>query len=161
MEQLKLFEEPRPYKYIIDTSSILSQKNNEQNRRTVHKRMWEYIDSLVSDKIIVTCTEIFDEIGDEEYANWLKSLGCVVLEVDEEIQRNVTTVVTNHPKLIEFKRAKSSGDAFLIATAIKYDLIIVTEENRDKQNKIPRVASALGIRSMNIIELCENEGKEF
>lgn len=45
MEQLSLF--PTPYRYIIDTSAILSQKPNELHRRTVHRSQWEKIDELI------------------------------------------------------------------------------------------------------------------
>ena len=35
-------------KYIIDTSSILSQKDNEPHRRTINKTLWKHIDELIS-----------------------------------------------------------------------------------------------------------------
>jgi len=162
MEQLSLFDEPLPYKYIIDSSSMISQKADEIHRRKVSKRMWEWIDSLVRDKIIVTCTEISSEVDDDEMVkNWLKSERCVVLPVDDQIQRNVITVVTQQPLLIDFRKMKSSGDAFLIATAMKYNLVIITEERKNSPKKIPQVAASLGIESVNIIELCEREDKEF
>lgn len=39
-------------KYIIDTSSILSQKDNEPHRRTINKTLWKHIDELISQKRI-------------------------------------------------------------------------------------------------------------
>ena len=35
------------YKYIIDTSAILSQKDKEPHRRSVYKQKWDNIDNLV------------------------------------------------------------------------------------------------------------------
>lgn len=64
MEQLSFF--PIPYKYIIDTSAILSQKPDEQHRRTVHKSQWKKIDELIKSQEIVMCSEIFDEVKDED-----------------------------------------------------------------------------------------------
>ena len=162
MAQLSLFkEQPKPYKYIIDTSSILSQKPNEPNRRIVNRSLWEYIDTLIREHVIVTCSEIVDEIKDDDLAEWLHNLNAVILPVDDDIQKNVVHVVTTQPKLVDFKQLKSSGDAFLIATAIKYNLTIITEESKDSPKKIPKVAESLGIESVNIIELCEKERKQF
>ena len=33
-----------PYRYIIDTSSMLSQKDNEPHRRKIFRSQWERID---------------------------------------------------------------------------------------------------------------------
>ena len=65
--------------------------------------------------------------------------------------------------MINFSGGKgsSSGDAFLIATAMKYELTIITEENKDKQNKIPCICKFYGIPTMNVAELCVFEGWVF
>ena len=55
----------------------------------------------------------------------------------------------------------SSGDAFLIATAMKYGLIVITEENPDSPVKIPQVCKSYGIDAVNITELSEKEGWKF
>jgi len=101
---------------------------------------------------IVTCSEIFEEIKDKEIKEWIFSQQCTVLEIDDDIQNNVRKIVTENPKMIEFtgKSGTSSGDAFLIATAMKYGLIIITEENKDKQMKIPQISKKYGITSLNI-----------
>ncbi len=157
MEQLSLF--PTPYRYIIDTSAILSQKPNELHRRTVHKSQWEKIDELIRNQEIVVCSEIYDEVKDKEIRKLLRSLNCKVIEIDDDIQRNVKKIVTECPKLISFteKSGTSSGDAFLIATAMKYDLIIITEENKQKANKIPQVCQKFNLDCINILEFCEKE----
>lgn len=48
-----------------------------------------------------------------------------------------------------------------IATAMKYGLIIITEENKDKQMKIPQISKKYGITSVNITSLCEMEQWKF
>lgn len=159
VKQLSFFESP--YKYIFDTSSFLSQKDNELHRRCLYKRLWENIDELIKQECIVTCTEVKDEIKDEDILAWLTSLNCTVLDIDDAIQRNVISVVTTKPELIDFKQVKSSGDAFIIATAMEYNLIVVTEENKDSPKKIPQVSKALGVKCIDIIGLCEEEGWQF
>ncbi len=161
MEQLSFF--PIPYKYIIDTSAILSQKPDEQHRRTVHKSQWKKIDELIKSQEIVMCSEIFDEVKDEDIKKLLVDLNCKVLEVDDDIQRNVRRIVVECPKLISFtdKSGTSSGDAFLIATAMKYNLVIITEENKQSEKKIPQVCKRFNVESINILELCERENWVF
>lgn len=146
-------------KYIIDTSSILTQKPNEIHRRKVHKSLWDNIDKYISDGIIVTCSEVEDEIKDDDLKKWLHILQCTILPIDDEIQENVIKIVNEHPKMIEFTggTGSSSGDAFVIATAMKYSLIVITEENKNKKNKIPEICRSYGIDVMNITELCEKE----
>ena len=145
MEQLSIF--PTPYRYIIDTSAILSQKPNELHRRTVHKSQWEKIDELIRNHEIVMCSEIYDEVKDEEIKKLLTSLSCKVIEIDDDIQKYVRKIVTECPKLISFteRSGTSSGDAFLIATAMKYNLVIITEENKQKANKIPQVCQKFNL----------------
>ena len=53
------------------------------------------------------------------------------------------------------------GDAFLIATAMKYGLAVITEENPDKPTKIPQICKKYGLQAMNITKLCEVEGWKF
>lgn len=161
MEQLSFF--PTPYRYIIDTSAILSQKPDEQHRRTVHRSQWKKIDELIKNQEIVMCSEIFDEVKDPDIKKLLVSLNCKVLEVDDDIQRNVRQIVTECPKLISFtdKSGTSSGDAFLIATAMKYNLVVITEENKQSEKKIPQVCQKFNVESINILELCEKENWVF
>ncbi len=133
MEQLMLFEPP--YKYLIDSSSILAQKPTDALPRQVHKSLWEMIEKSIQEQAIATCSEIEEEVkNDNDVGNWLGSKQCVILPIDDEVQRNVRRIVTEHPKMISFSGGKgsSSGDAFLIATAMKYNLTIITEENKDK-----------------------------
>jgi hypothetical protein len=63
--------------------------------------------------------------------------------------------------LIDFKNAKSSGDAFLIATAMKYSLAVITEENKHSPKKIPKICATYKIPCFNITELAEKERWSF
>ncbi len=162
MEQLTLFK--LPYKYLIDASSILAQKPTDTLPRQVYKSLWEMIEKSIVEQTIVTCSEIEEEVKkDDVVGKWLGLNQCVILPIDNEVQRNVRKIVTEHPKMIDFSgpNGSSSGDAFLIATAMKYELIIITEENKEKNNKIPNICKNYGITTMNITEMCAAEGWVF
>lgn len=85
----------------------------------------------------------------------------MVLPIDDAVQENVKKVVTSNPQLIDFKQIKSSGDAFLIATAMKYGLTVITEENKKGEKKIPYVCKNLNVPCIDILGLCEKEGWQF
>ncbi len=159
MEQLRLI--PLPYKYIIDSSSIFSQKPDEPNRRSVFKGLWQNIDEYIKEQVIITCSEIESEIKDKELLKWLHQQQCKIIPITDEIQANVRKIVNEHPELIDFSKCKSSGDAFLIATAMEYDLTVITEEGKVSTKKIPAICKAYNIPCVNITELCTEENWEF
>lgn len=158
-DQITLF--PPPYQYIIDTCSIISQKPEEPHRRNVYRTLWQQIEELIKSKVIVTCSEIVDEVEDEQLQVWLEKNECEILEVDEIIQQLVSKIVNEHPKLLNFANMKSSGDAFLIATAMKYNIAVITEEEKKSPKRIPKICEAYGIPCFNVTELAEKEGWNF
>ena len=73
-------------------------------------------------------------------------------------------VVQETPEMIAFNKngnGTSSGDAFLIATAMSHNISIITEENKDKLNKIPKICKKYNISTFNLIEFWEKEGISF
>lgn len=148
-------------KYIIDTSSILSQKDHEPHRRSINRTLWRHIDELIAQKRIVTCSEIIEEINDDDLKGWFAGLQGEILSIDDEIQENVKKVVTSNPQLVDFKQVKSSGDAFLIATALKHGLTVITEESQKGEKKIPFVCKTLHVPCIDILGLCDKEGWIF
>ena len=158
-EQITIF--PPPYRYIIDTCSILSQKPDEPHRRNVYSTLWQSIDELVKSKAIVVCSEIMAEVEDDQLQLWLQQNGCEILDIDADIQQNVSRIVNEHPKLLDFRNMKSSGDAFLIATAMKFRIAVITEEDKTSPRKIPKICESYDIPCYNMTELAEKEGWIF
>lgn len=146
-------------KYIIDTSSMLSQKSDEQYRRTVYRSLWNKIDEMVQGQEIVTCSETASEVHDDDIKKWMVAQGMQVLPIDDEVQDNVRKIVTVVNKdLVDFKANKSSGDVFLIATAKKYELSVITEEAVNSPKKIPYTCQKMGIKCINLLGFMEENG---
>lgn len=110
---------------------------------------------------IGTCSEIIEEVNDDALKQWYIGLSGEILPIDDEVQENVKKVVTTNPQLIDFHKVKSSGDAFLIATAMKYGLTVITEESKKGEKKIPFVCQNLHVPCVDILGLCEKEGWSF
>lgn len=166
MEQLNIFTPC--YKYVIDSSSINSQKEGEPHTRIINKSLWKNIERLIEEKSIITSSEIVDELQDIDIISWVQRIDFDIIEIDDIIQRNVIRIVTSCPKLIDFnavcrreKSSGSSGDAFLIATAMKYGITVISEERGTSTKKIPGACAALGVDCINIDELSIREGWEF
>ncbi len=152
---------PLPYRYIMDSCSILSQKPDEPHRRGVYHTLWQKIEEYIEAKIIVICSEIKAEVEDKDINLWLQKCGCEIIVADEIVQNNVAIIVNQHPQLLDFTNAKSSGDAFLIATAMKYQIAVITEENKLSHKKIPKICQAYNIPCYNLTELAEKEKWKF
>lgn len=161
MEQMS-FDEIQ-YKYIIDTSAILEQKPNGSRSRSIYKGLWKRIDDFIKQKRIVICSEIEDEIRDDDIKDLLHRLECVVIPISDSIQHDVIRLVTENKKMISFgnNKGSSSGDAFLIATAVNYNLTVITQENKDNANKIPQICKKYNVDCVDINGLCEREQWSF
>lgn len=163
--QPSLFGEP--YRYVIDACSMICQNPASPCSRSAHKGLWEEIDALAASRELITCRQVANEIlagkEDDPARQWIISSGLFVLDEDEFVQRKVAEVVNATPELLRFGtvRKSSSGDAFLIATAIEYELVIITEESKRSPIKIPQVAARFGVESLSISELAECEGRRF
>ncbi|MCL2555999.1 MAG: DUF4411 family protein [Firmicutes bacterium] len=145
MMQISLFQKtPR---YIIDTCSLLSQKEGESHNRKLYKTLWANIEKLLQDGEIVILSEIEDEIkhGGDEVADWLKAGNYKTISLDKSIQSTARDVLKTAPEIIDFK-GKSSADVFLIAAAKVYNLTVITEENKQSPKKIPKVCEKVGAR---------------
>ena len=146
-------------KYIIDTSAILSQKPDEHYKRSVYRTLWGKIDEMVRDKEIVTCSEIALEVQDEAVKRWMTENSMEVLPIDDEVQDLVRQIVTEVNKdLVDFGANKSSADPFLIATAKKYGLEVITEEAKNSPKKIPFTCRKMGIKCVDILGFMEENG---
>ena len=108
---------------------------------------------------IVICSDIKEEVEDDALQPWIRQ--CTILEVDSVVQQYVTKVVNEHPDLLSFTNMKSSGDAFLIATAMKYRIAVITEESKTSPKRIPKICEAYNISCYNVTELAEKEGWSF
>ena len=85
--------------------------------------------------------------------------GMQILPIDDEVQDNVREIVTTvNKELVDFKSNKSSGDAFLIATAKKYNLAVITEEAANSPRKIPMTCQKMGIKCMSLLGFMEENG---
>lgn len=148
-------------KYVIDTCSLI------QMRRVYPKDIfpgaWEKLTDLSSKGILISAEDVLEELKvfDDEILEWAFGQSDMFVPLDHPIQQIATTILNSHPTLIDLKMNKSSGDPFLIATAIHKKCVLVTEEkptNSTKKTKIPNVCEVFGVECISLVSMFRNEG---
>ena len=152
--------------YSIDSSAWLDGWVRDYPR-DVFRSLWEEkLPSCVSAGILKTSEEVAVEMQkkDDGLYQWLKAQPGLIVPIDEDIQRIVSELLAQHPRLVDTHRNRSQADPFVIATAEALNATVVTGEMpRGKMDipKIPDVCSARSIRSISFLELLRELAWKF
>jgi hypothetical protein len=85
----------------------------------------------------------------------------MIVALDTEIQKLVAALLAAHPRLVDTRKNRSSGDPFVIGLAQARGLTVVTGERASgviAKPNIPDVCLALGIDCINVLSMFRNEG---
>lgn len=142
----------------MDTSSLIALK--EHYPRKTFSPIWDKLLSLMIDGIILSVSEVGDEIDarDEELMEWIKGCQYFFYPLDEEIQQEVRNILLKYPCIIDIREKKSGADPFVIALAKLTNCTVVSEEkklNSPLPKKIPDVCSALSLTCIKLSKLFE------
>src|SRR5579862_7842476 len=118
------------------------------------------MDAAASGRAVLAIDEVYRELEKKDDAafQWLKARRAMVVDLDATVQQRVTTILAAHPRLIDTRRNRSSGDPFVIALAQVHGLSVVTGERPSgvlAKPNIPDVCVALGIPWMNVLDPLE------
>ena len=84
--------------------------------------------------------------------------------LDEPVQRYVTDILKNYPRLIDSKKNRSMADPFVIGQALSSKAIVVSEEVSSpgsKSPKIPDVCTKYEVECINILEFMRRARLRF
>ena len=136
--------------YVIDACSLIEAAHRYNMSKKTFAYIWGTLEKEIEKGCLISSSEIFDELKDKDLAGWAKKNRKAFLPLSWEIQQKTKEILEKYPAIIKMKSSKNSnGDPFLIATAIVYDGIIVTNEG-PKANGIPAVCQGLGVEYMNL-----------
>ena len=124
----------------------------------VFPSLWEKLSECVASRTLRCSEEVYVEIEKKEDGlhDWLKARKDVIVPIDEVIQRIVSEVLAQHPRLVDTHRSRSQADPFVIATAERPQAVVVTgEKPRGKLDipKIPDVCQDRAIRCIGFLEM--------
>jgi hypothetical protein len=113
--------------------------------------------------VIFAIDEVYRELEkkDDVTFEWLKARRMIVVELDTQIQQRVAAILAVHPRLIDTRKNRSSGDPFVIALAQSRGFSVVTGEKASgvlAKPNIPDVCGALKIPWMDVLSMFRTEG---
>jgi len=154
MIQSSLFK--KPPKYILDTCSFSELKY--RYCEDVFQSVWVKIFEKIEEGLIISCEEVYEELltQDDEFISKLSEHKDLFVKLDSNVEKEVTQILSEHPKILDIKKKKSGADPFLIATAKAYTCTVVTEErysNSPNIEKIPDVCSAYQIKCITFLDM--------
>ncbi|MBI4683450.1 MAG: DUF4411 family protein [Nitrospirae bacterium] len=156
--------------YCIDTNILITLKAYYPKKESAFKAIWDEIERLISDGNMLTINIVEDEIKkyegkDDFLKRWIKAhRKHFIVPIDSEIWEAGQKIIDEHPELIDQKKMSSNepeADPFLIALAFVKDCTIVTQESKEKPNKIPMIAGYYQIRCINLFEFFREQGLAF
>jgi hypothetical protein len=129
----------------------------------VFPTIWAQMDAAANGITILAIDEVYRELEkkDDIAFQWLKARRAMIVDLDTTIQLRVTTILAAHPRLVDTRRNRSSGDPFVIALAQARGLSVVTGERPSgvlAKPNIPDVCVAMGIPWMNVLSMFRREG---
>jgi hypothetical protein len=147
--------------YSIDSSGILDLFRYYPP--DVFPTIWTQMDSAATSGIVLAIDEVYRELEKKDDAafQWLKARRAMIVALDQDVQQHVTDILAAHPRLVDSRKNRSSGDPFVIGLAQVRGLTVVTGERASgaiAKPHIPDVCGALGISCMNVLSMFRNEG---
>ena len=95
---------------------------------------------------------------------WCKAQDALFVDVDQEIQAQVSEILIEHPHLVDVGKGRSGADPFVMALAELHHCAVVTAEketNSLAKPRIPDVCKARGIPCGNLLYLIKQEKWTF
>ena len=138
----------KPTVYCIDTSAILHAWNRRYPPQAF-PTVWTNVEQLIAEGRLCATEEVqheLDEISDEVRA-WARSHSGLFVPLDKAQTDEVTRILDQFEKLVDYRAQKSGADPFVIALAEVRGCTAITEERRTGAREtptIPNVCDALG-----------------
>ena len=144
-------------KYVFDTNVFIILKNNYPSDISIFTPLWEKIETMFKDGIIISSEEVIEEIerGNDSLIDWVKIRKNFFYKSDEPLQQNVREILQRFGALVTKPKKPSGADPFVIALARQMNCTVVTEEKRDGNDinpKIPFICDYYNIQCIKFVD---------
>lgn len=152
--------------YCFDTSSLIHAWRRAYPPKNF-KSFWGKLDDLMHDARLVSSIEVYGELEkkDDDVFAWAKVRKTMFLEIDDDIQVAMISVMGKYPRLVDTVKGKSGADPFVIAQALSTNprLTVLHQESGGslKSPKIPFVCDQESLRHIDLLTLIDEEGWSF
>ncbi len=152
--------------YIVDTSALIDLK--DKYPMDIFEGLWKELEKLCKFKRFIAPEEVRKEIRDDGLIKWFRKSDMLFISPDSEQVEKVKEILSKYSFLAK-EEGKANADPWLIALAVvrvrfllfKGKHVILTQESKNKANRIPAVAKEYGIECYDLIELFRSEGWKF
>jgi predicted nucleic acid-binding protein len=151
--------------YCVDTSALIDLWRRRYPR-DIFPSLWEKLESLIEEGVLVAPTEVKDELQktDDDLAKWAREHKALFVKMDAALQARVKEVLREHPGLVDASKTIPDADPFVIALALERNLAVVCQEKRNPMpppRKIPDVCGRVGVECVELLELFRRVGWAF
>jgi hypothetical protein len=155
--------------YVIDTSGLIMLESTFKYDNPVFKAIWEEIEELIGQGSFRTIDFVEDEINSYEgkqdfLKNWIKKWKKHFVVNTDEASINAAIPIVNTEYSTGFfdskKQAegKEEADPYLIGYCKAHNCVLITNESKMKNNKIPAVSKKNGVKCIDIIDFLNERG---
>jgi hypothetical protein len=160
---------PDEHRYLVDTSGLLRLEVNFKYDDPVFKAVWEEIEAMIGSGLFKTIDFVEMEIntyeGKEEFLkSWTKRWRKHFVMETDPASVNAAIPIINEEYNSGFFDAKKlaqgidEADPYLIAFCKVHGFTLITNESKQKPNKIPKVAEKNQVRCIDINEFLAERG---
>ena len=151
--------------FTLDTNILIRMAN--QYPREIFPSVWESLESLIDAGNACICEEVHEEThrGTDELYEWAKAQNDFICEVSSEEVDIAAEISEDYPDWV--RETQNAADPFLIAHAEVDGLTVVSDEREARPNtipknqKVPNVARARGVRTVNFFGMATELGWRF
>jgi hypothetical protein len=148
--------------FCFDTSAILDAWVRHYPP-DVFPTIWDRMDQAATQGQISVIDEVVTELKrkDDGIYKWIESRESMIIPIDEEIQRNLITIMENYPRLVDTRKNRSGCDPWVIALAQARNHAVVTAEKGTGsliKPKIPDVCGALAVQCIDVVQFFRLQG---
>jgi hypothetical protein len=142
--------------YCIDTSAWLDGWVRDYPL-DVFPTLWDKLSTGIELGDLKCSEEVYVELSkkDDGLLDWIKTRKQVLVPIDEEIQKIVSQLLADYPRLVDTKRGRSQADPFVIATAEHLSATVVTGERASGNLNVPKIPDVCAVRGLRCISFLE------
>lgn len=165
---MDLFSKGNPV-YVIDTSALLRLEFTFKKNNPVFAAIWEEIEELIAYHRLVTLDFVEEEVnryrGKEVFLKkWMKKWRRRLVVETDAASFNAARQIINEEYYSGFLKpnkqaeGKEEADPFLIAYCKVHHCVLITDENKEKPNRIPAVAEKNGVECIDVYDFFKIRG---
>ena len=157
---------PAEARYSLDTSCLVNGWGKHYPP-DMFGPVWTHLDGLIQNAAVIASVEVMNEIWrqTDDLHNWCADRDDAFLELIDELQTSVSTLLDRYPRLTAAGRNRA--DPFVVGVAMLASdrMTVVTEETGHRASearpKIPFICERMNIRCISFVDMLRETGFGF